>query len=400
MTKTNLMGAHNQWAMRPNDERFWGLADLSEAMLKVRQSGTERTTPINRIRAVTHTFSGYDSPELCIMGPKADTPVGLTHWAGGQLCRYVGAPADYLRALPVPLAANCLNHGLHELSNETAKLLLNRNSDDTLSMRSVTTDKYSRLWNADVVQALSPATQMGWMVPPARPVRDDPRARRATKEDIVPGQDAFGLSVKVGDMIAPAGCYASDRDMFVFMVNPERVIDVDGSDSLMRGFFVWNSEVGAGALKVQLFYLEAVCGNHIVWGAKGVQTLRLVHKGNNFQGIGRKLGQELRKLSDANTTAERQMVMAARSYVLGKDREETVKTVHDMRGLGLTQKVIEASYTVAAQWESTAKAPPTTAWGLAHGMTRYSQTFSCADQRAVVDAGAGRLLQLAYTAKS
>ena len=76
----------------------------------------------------------------------------------------------------------------------------------------------------------------------------------------------------------------------------------------MRGVFVWNSEVGAGAFKVQCFYLEAVCGNHIVWGAKGVQTLRLVHKGNNFNGIGYKLSRELRALTDQNTTAERDMV--------------------------------------------------------------------------------------------
>ena len=45
-------------------------------------------------------------------------------------------------------------------------------------------------------------------------------------------------------MIAPAGIYASDHDMFAFLVNEEYRID-DGSDGgLARGFFVQNSEVG------------------------------------------------------------------------------------------------------------------------------------------------------------
>jgi len=46
-------------------------------------------------------------------------------------------------------------------------------------------------------------------------------------------------------MISPAGIYASDHDMFSFLVNEEYRID-DGSDGgLARGFFVQNSEVGA-----------------------------------------------------------------------------------------------------------------------------------------------------------
>ena len=41
-----------------------------------------------------------------------------THWAFGQLSSEVGAPAQYLRTLPPPLAASCLAHGL--ASRETA----------------------------------------------------------------------------------------------------------------------------------------------------------------------------------------------------------------------------------------------------------------------------------------
>ena len=48
----------------------------------------------------------------------------------------------------------------------------------------------------------------------------------------------------------------------MFLVNPNRILD-DGNKGLMRGVFLWNSEVGKGAFKMKSFYLENVCGNHI-----------------------------------------------------------------------------------------------------------------------------------------
>src|SRR5205823_3039256 len=151
--------------------------------------------------------------------------------------------ASYMRALPAPLAADCLNDGLARRDGDV-QLLLHRDGGGEhgdYSLRSLTS-AYSRLWNVDILRALQPATEAGWMVPPARPAVDDPRARPATIEDIVPGQDSFGLAVKEGDLIAPAGVYAGDRDMFVFLVQPDKIIDVAGSDGLMRGVFISNSE--------------------------------------------------------------------------------------------------------------------------------------------------------------
>lgn len=387
---TNLYAAHNQWRDRPADERFWGLDDMGAVLMGGRRRSSEVSRPVTKVQAIV----GSDGASLCLDDGR--DPMELTHWSMGQLSTYADAPASYLRGLPAELAAANINHGLARYHGEDVQFLIERDADRT-TMRAMTT-AYSRLWNADIVRALKPATEAGWMVPPARPAVDDPRARPATLADIVPGQDNFGLSVKVGQMIAPAGVYASDRDMFVFLVHPQRIIDIDG-DSMMRGFFLWNSEVGAGAFKVQCFYLESVCGNHISWGAKGVQTLRVVHKGNNFANIGHRLSRELRQLTDADTTAERAMVQRARAYVIGKDRQETVDTLFANRQLGLSRNIIEATYTVAEEWEHTAKAPPVTAWGFCHGLTRFSQATPHADERAKLDAAAGKILQLAYTAK-
>jgi hypothetical protein len=332
---TNLMAAHNQWASRPADERFWNLDDLRAALSDVRDRSYERPSGVSRVRAEAVNLPAYDSPDLCLKGSRG--PITLTHWSLGQLCRYADAPADYLRRLPAPLAAQCLNSGLEKYRSDDVQLLLHRNGSDDFTLRSMTT-AYSRLWNVDVVNALVPATERGWMVPPARPAGDDPRARPATIADIVPGQDSFGLAVRPGDLIAPAGVYASDRDMFVFLVHPERIIDTGG---LMRGVFIWNSEVGAGAFRVQTFLLEAVCGNHIVWGASDVQTLRIVHKGDNFKDIGWKLSSQLGKFAEADTSAERHMIQRARNHVLGKARQETVENLFNNKTIGLSKATIE-----------------------------------------------------------
>jgi len=398
---TNLLSASRQWASRPVDERFWGLADMGDALRQVRDNSKSAEMPVRKVRAFPYADAGGDGADLCLKHSQA--PVRLTHWSLGQLARYADAPPDYLRRLSPDTAAACLNEGLSRYDGDDVQLLLHNNGfvdgKPSLSLRSVTTPQYSRLWNSDIIEALAPALDRGWMVPPARPASDcDPRSRAATAADIVPGQDGFGLAVKPGDIIAPAGCYASDHDMFVFMVNPDRIIDVNGSGGLMRGFFLGNSEVGAGAFKIQTFLLEAVCGNHIVWGASDVRTYRKVHKGRNFEDMGdfrRHLTGHVAAYGDADTTAEMLMVNRARGYVLGRDKAETVKNLAGMPQLGLSQRVIEATYSVAEMHEDTAKAPPTTAWGFAHGLTRYSQATPYADQRAALDGAAGKLLALA-----
>jgi hypothetical protein len=390
----NLYAAHHQWATRPADERFWGLDDLSAALTDKRGRSYERQTLIRSVRVDAVEVPGCDSPDLSLMGSRG--PITLTHWAFGQLCGYADAPASYIRGLPAPLAAANLNHGLVGYHGDGVQLLLHRNGEygsGDFTVRSLTT-AYSRLWNLDVVRALRPATELCWRVPPARPAADDPRARPATAADILPDQGDFGLSVRVGDPIAPAGVYAGDRDMFVFLVNPERVVD-DGVRGLMRGVFVWNSEVGAGAFRVRTFLLENVCGNHIVWGAGDVKELRIVHKGRAIDGAGQRLVAQLREFSEGSEAGERLMVRRARSYVLGGDRQSVIDRLFEMKSLGLSRQTLGAAYDTAERWEYTALAPPTTAWGFVHGLTRYSQETPYADERHRLDVAGGKVLALA-----
>lgn len=387
----NLMDASRQWASRPNDERFWGLHDLREELSRQTDVSQEVNTDVRTMQVVAR------GEDLCLQGERGK-PAPLSNWAFGQLSGNVGAPANYLRELPINLAVQNLNYGLKKIVDKdtyNTKLLLHRTGAENWTVRAMTSQSYGRIWNLDLANKLTPALETGWMVPPARPATDnDPRTRKATATDIIPGQDDFGLSVKIGDDIAPAGVYCGDRDMFVFLVNPKRIIN-DGNSGLMRGVYIWNSEVGAGSFKVKTFFLENVCGNHICWGASNIQEIKIVHRKNSIIGFDKAAMLSLGHYANQACTADEAMIVAARKKELGKSEKEVVDKLFGMKSVGLAKRDIEAGFRAAVRWEHTAKSAPTTVWGMVHGLTRYSQISKYADARNVIDIAAGKLLALA-----
>lgn len=195
-------------------------------------------------------------------------------------------------------------------------------------------------------------------------------------------------------MIAPAGVYRGDRDSFIFLVNPARVI-VDGDGGLMRGVFVTNSEVGKASFRITTFLLENVCSNHIVWGASDLHELRLIHRGQANTRFASELICRLRRYHDSGTVDEETMIRMAKRYELGKDRDAVIDRLFDLKSLDISRRDLEGSWDLAVKWEKTAGAPPTTAWGFVHGLTRWSQTYGFADTRAALDAAGGKILSMA-----
>src|SRR5258706_7732761 len=52
----------------------------------------------------------------------------------------------------------------------------------------------------------------------------------------------------------------------------------DGSPDLyFRGFYCWNSEVGAKTLGIASFYLRAVCQNRNLWGVEDFEEITIRH---------------------------------------------------------------------------------------------------------------------------
>jgi hypothetical protein len=112
-----LFKASNQWANRPDDERFSTLDELHQAVSTYRTSAAQATVPFASLR--TEARDG----EVMLVG-KESQPARLTNWSFGQLAGAVGAPASYLRTLPATLAAQNLNCGLARTEDRTDRQIL------------------------------------------------------------------------------------------------------------------------------------------------------------------------------------------------------------------------------------------------------------------------------------
>lgn len=359
-----LYKASNQWANRPADERFASLQAMRDACYAYKQSARSSTFTFGNTNAIA------EGDNVLLEGQTGQR-AKLTHYAFGQLCNQVSAPANYLRSLPATLAADNLNHGLHndtELAAKPQKGLFHANCN--FICRCITSHKYQRIWNYEIVDRLLPLEELGWHVPPS-----------AT------------------DHIMPSGLYASDHDMFAFLVDDQHRIN-DGTDQgLARGFFAINSEVGQSAFKLITFYYRYICGNHIVWGAENVQQLKIIHKGmpaRNFQST---MAIELKKYADSSASDDEAKIERAKRLTLGDNKDEVLDYLFGKRNLLLTRKDIEASYALAeVDYELDRKggSPPNTVWGMVQGLTRHSQTKEYADERTKLDTTAGKILEMAF----
>lgn len=255
---TTLMQASNQWATRPDDERFVDLDVMGDAMRDIRRRSRETVVSSRRLEVVSPSGG-----QLLVTGP-GGTGYQPTHWAMGQLCGLVGAPAKYIRGLPAPLAADCLTYGLRyeRDAKDTGVLVTKGTSFGTPGeFRAATGPNYGRLWNLDIVEALRKRFGNG--------VDGDWR---------VPGE--FGVKVEVSK--SNTTLFASDRDMFVFLADEENRVEFPGrrngkSGPMARGFFVWNSEVGSRSFGIATFFFDYVCCNRIVWGAQGLNEITFRH---------------------------------------------------------------------------------------------------------------------------
>lgn len=381
-----LFKASAQWSIRPEDQRFGSLEELHGAVSSYRGSAVEATVPFNSLR--TEAQGG----EVMLVGRK-NIPARLTNWSFKQICGAVGVPASYAQTLPATLAAQNLNHGLSKTEDRADRQVLFHQNGSLLA-RALTSDKYTRIWNSDITARLLTLPGQGWQVPPARPAFEGQKGTRiATEADVLRGT-GFGLSVKVGDEIAPAGLYASDHDLFAFMVNNDRRISEPGNpDGLARGFFVSNSEVGAASFSITRFLYRHVCGNHIVWGASQVKEFRIRHIGTADDRAFAEIKGQLLEYAEDSAADDEARIRTAVGFTLGATKDEVLDRLFGIKGLGITRADLDDAYDLTVEHEEIS---PRTAWGMAQGLTRLSQQTPYVDARVAADRAAGKVLAIAF----
>lgn len=363
---TELMTASRQWASRPADQRFTSLDELVAFTSRQREMSRGTVVPSRRLQAAP-IEGDSEYRQLVIVGPD-DSPASPTHWAFGQLANQIGAPAGYLRSLPAPLAADCLNHGIFKRPVEDTGILLRADGD--VQLAAVTGPRYGRVWNADIAKALRDRFGDG-----------------VTGDFTVPGE--FGKAVEINR--ANTTIYASDRDMFVFLADEKNRIEIPGrrpglTGSMARGFFVWNSEVGSKTLGIATFLFDYVCCNRIVWGAEGYEEIKIMH------------------FSSANDRWLEEVVPAIQSYA-EKSTAGITAAIEDARKARIEGDNLDAflrqrftknqAVAIKAVHLAEEDRPIETLWDVTTATTAYARGVQYQDDRVDLERKAGQIMAMA-----
>jgi hypothetical protein len=307
-----------------------------------------------------------DNKGIEVVGPNGH-PYIPTNWAFRQLAERAEAPAKYLRTLPSPIAADCVNYGLQFKRNiEDVGLLLQKNGDST--MRAVTGPNYGRIWCDDVtgllVKKFGDGVSGDWRVP-----GEFKKAVTVTKDNTT--------------------LYAGDRDMFVFLADETNRIEIpnrrDGQPgSLARGFFIWNSEVGSTSFGLGTFLFDYVCCNRMVWGAAQYKEVRLRHTASAPDRFIEELMPALKSYAKGSADTVVKAIALARSAKIA-NADDFLRKRFSLR---LADKIAAAH--VADEGR-----PIETLWDATTAITAYARSIPYQNERVAIEKKAGELLDLA-----
>lgn len=356
----NLTFVHREWADRPADQRFYSLESARDAMRALRLSSRGARVKLADLRVQP---SGDD---LVLTG-KSGTTARFNNWSFGQLAGLASAPASYLSTLPAPQAAADLNYSLSKRVEEDGDdelQLLVRLGDGSYTLGAVNGKIYTRLWNEMVLNRIIDLTAgSDWQLPVSRHPMDEGR----------------GV------------LFASDRDMTVLLKDDTNRVEDGSEGGLMRAVVIRNSEVGSAKFSVWAAYLRSICGNLILWGVERSVEIAFRHVGD---GMDERSLLALNGLMQAHHNAPARELEARierlKAVEFGPSRTEVVDHLFSRKIA--SRKALESAYTLCESTEPDLN--PRSPWGMAQGLTRYSQIAPNFDRRAEVDKAAGKVLDL------
>ena len=385
----NLYDAHNQWVKRPPDERFWNIDELITATRRYKELAFIGHTSLAELK-----FTSKNN-DLLLEG-KTGVQAQMGHYSFNQLTRLLGAPSEYLRELPTGIAGCLLNLGVaqHKNQDRGMALLMQRTNGD-ITCRAALSESYTRIWDCDLASRIKTCLHnaAGWRTPPARPAFADIRARPATADDLCKSSH-----VQLGEMISPAGLYASEKDMFLTFIQESNPINIHGNN-YFRGCTISNSEVGDRKNEYSFFFYSEMCGNHIFWNVPWVQNISIIHRSDADDRAMLAVERDLNKFAQMSTEQDTDLIHKAQAKLLGNTSDDVVNTLWKERLSGITQGEIRGAVAIAATPEyeaDLAGASPRSVWGVVQGITRLSQKEEYMDKRVKLDRVAGRVLEMAF----
>ena len=363
----------SEWFSRPDDERYLSLSALYEAVRARAERATARTVETRQVRVEA---SRDDAERLSLVVPGRDKPIAPTHWSFGQMASLVGAPAGYLRQLPAALAGINLQHGLLAHRGELIKTL--EADDGRIELRAVTGPDYGRIWDHELVAAVMRIAGDGtgdtrWKVP-------------GLLDWSTMTHNPFVEVTKDTTTL-----YASDRDVFLFLVDDAHPIEAGrlpngDPDLYFRGFYCWNSEVGSKTLGMASFYLRAVCMNRNIWGAEGFEEISIRHSKFAWHRFSNQAAPALERFASSSPAPFMAGIRAAREAIVARKDEDREGF---LRKRGFSKA--EADRVIKTVLDEEGR-PPESVFDFVQGITAVARDKPHQDARLELEGKAAKLL--------
>lgn len=401
MTGT-ITDVSREWATRPADQRFTSLAALRSFLAHRDELTVELTRPVTGLTVSPDSEQMVTADAGGTLYVRSTDPVRgkpgaralFSHWSFSQLSGIAGAPAGYLRRLPAPLAALCLNDNLARNGagafgdSGVSKMLLRGENGQPAQLAAFTSETYGRIRDLTVVDSvidvLNAADRAGtWGIPGTF------------------GGNSGRQYTPYSGTGADTTLYAGDHDSFVFLADESRLIAQPGAaeyvgpvDSTLggpgramsRGFIVSNSEVGSRTLRVQLFTFDYVCKNRIIWDASVVGSLAIRHTSGAPRRFMSEALPAIRAFIEGSDAPMVARIAAAQQTTVGDGKPETLTGW--LRSMGLTGTVAQGATGLAALESGRTD----TVWAAVQGLTAYARGIEYADERTDLESFAGSLL--------
>ncbi|MER9002556.1 DUF932 domain-containing protein [Mesorhizobium sp. M0862] len=366
----------SEWFSRPDDERFLSLSELFASVHTRSEHSRTRTVETAAVRVEA---SRDNAERLSLILPSAIDPLAPTHWSFGQLAGLIGAPATYLRQLPASLAGINLQYGLTSHRAEQVKTL--DTDDGRVELRAVTGPDYGRIYDHELVAAVQRIAGNG---------TGDTRWK-------VPGLLDWSTGIynpRVDVTKDTTTLYASDRDVFLFLVDDLNPIEAgrlpDGSPDLyFRGFYCWNSEVGAKTLGMASFYLRAVCQNRNLWGVEDFEEITIRHSKYAASRFAQEAAPALTRFANSSPLPFVNGIKAARTRIVARSDEDRTDFLRK-RDFSKTEtkKIIETVLSEEGH-------KPESVFDFVQGITAVARDKTHQDARLDLEAKAKKLLDRA-----
>jgi hypothetical protein len=353
----DLMKANREWCHRKDDEKASSLQELHDKVSFYQTNGATTVMDVADLQ-----IAPAEGNQLVVEGIQSHQAT-FTNWSFGQVCDYGNAPAWFLRDLPAEQASDILNPRLHRSGKRTQILLC---ANGGLQIRALNGPTYPRIWNGDITSRLIRLAE--------------------EKPEWQPAPAAYDGS---------RGLYFSDHDVFAFCVDNDRRIFETKNGGLSRGFFVWNSEVGAKKFGLMTFWYEFVCGNHIVWGAQNVTEVELIHRG---QGLNERAFGEmevfLKQYAESSATEDEAKIKKAMTLRIAETKDEVLDKLFGLK-IASRQR-LENAYVCAESHPDWYGEDPRCVWPMVNGLTELAQSIPFMDERVTLEKNAGKLLEMKF----